>query len=257
MQQRGDGDFFFLHGEMNQLPRGTVLQEPRDQCRVHGVAGSLGNHVALDAFACQRQVADQIEDFVADKFIGKTEGPVLHALTGQDDCVFWRGAANQSHVAKLFFILAKAEGAGGGELSGVGSGIQIQLKRFFADGRGKVDGVGNAVAIAGIDADKFAGIVDLNGFADAEIFSPATLGLQPDRLEGGDVRQRAAIEDGQLQVVELDDDVIDAVADQRGEQMLGGGNQNSLAHEAGRVTDLSYVAAGCGNFKIVEIGAAE
>ena len=89
MEKRGDGDFFFLDGEVNQLPRGTILQESRDQRGVHGVAGSLGNHVTLDAFARQRQVADQIENFVTDKFVRKTERAVLHALAGQDDCIFF------------------------------------------------------------------------------------------------------------------------------------------------------------------------
>lgn len=224
MQQRGNGDFFFLYGEMNQLPRGTILQKSRDQRGVHGMTSSLGNHVALDAFARQRQIADQVENFVADKFVRKAQRAILHAFTGQDDCIFRTSAANQSHVAKLFFILAKTEGAGGGQLSGVGTGIQIQLKRFSADGCGKIDGIGNAIALAGINADEFAGIVDFNGFADAEIFSTAPLSLQADRLKGGNIRKRAAIEDGQFQVVQLDDDVIDAVADQCGEQMLCGGD---------------------------------
>ena len=89
MQQRWDGDFFFLYGQVDEFPGRTVLQETRDQCGVHGVSGSLGHHVALDAFARQRQVADQVENFVTDKFVGKTERAVLYALAGQDDCIFF------------------------------------------------------------------------------------------------------------------------------------------------------------------------
>lgn len=89
MEKRGDGDFFFLYWEVDEFPCGTVLQESRDQSGVHSVAGSLGHYVALDAFARQRQVADQVENFMADKFVGKTERAILYALAGQDDCIFF------------------------------------------------------------------------------------------------------------------------------------------------------------------------
>ena len=75
--------------------------------------------------------------------------------------------------------------------------------------------------------------------------------------KGLNVGQGAAVEDGQLQVVELDDDVVDAHADERGEQVLGGGDEHALAHEAGGIADLGHVAADGGNFEVVEIGAAE
>ena len=75
--------------------------------------------------------------------------------------------------------------------------------------------------------------------------------------EGLDVGQRAAVEDGQLEVVELDDDVVDAHADERGEQVFGGGDEHALAHEAGGVADLGDVAADGGDFEVVEVGAAE
>ena len=42
--------------------------------------------------------------------------------------------------------------------------------------------------------------------------------LDADVLEGFDIGQRAAVEDGQFQVVELDDDVVDAGADEGGER---------------------------------------
>ena len=160
-------------------------------------------------------------------------------------------------LRKFFFILAETEGARGSQLGSVGAGIQIQLKRLFTDWGGKIDGIGNAVTIAGINADELAGIVDFNGFANAKIFSSATLSLQSHRLERSNVRKRASIEDREFEIVQLDDDVIDAVTDQRGKQMLGGRNQNALTHQAGGITDFGNVAACGGNFKIVEICASE
>ena len=72
-----------------------------------------------------------------------------------------------------------------------------------------------------------------------------------------DIRQRAAVQNGQLKIVQLDNDVVDAHADQRREQMFGGGDQHALAHQAGGVADLGHVASGRGNLEVVQVGAAE
>ena len=39
--------------------------------------------------------------------------------------------------------------------------------------------------------------------------------------------------------------------------MLGGGDEDALAHEAGGVADFGDVAAVGGDFEVVEVGAAE
>jgi hypothetical protein len=39
--------------------------------------------------------------------------------------------------------------------------------------------------------------------------------------------------------------------------VLGGGDEDALAHEAGGVTDFGDVAAGCWDFEVVKVGAAE
>ena len=71
------------------------------------------------------------------------------------------------------------------------------------------------------------------------------------------VRQGAAVQDGQFQVVQLHDHVVHAHADERGEQVFSGGDQHALAHQAGGVADLGHVAADGGNLKVVQVSAAE
>ena len=91
----------------------------------------------------------------------------------------------------------------------------------------------------------------------AEVLAAAALAFESDVAEGLGVRECAAVEDGELEVVEFDEDVVDAGAEEGGEQMLGGGDEDALTHEAGGVADFGDVAAGGGNFESVEIGAAE
>ncbi len=39
---------------------------------MHGVAGSFGDDAAPYAASSEGEVADEVEDFVADEFVGKT-----------------------------------------------------------------------------------------------------------------------------------------------------------------------------------------
>jgi len=72
-----------------------------------------------------------------------------------------------------------------------------------------------------------------------------------------DERFGASIENGQLKVVEFHDGVVDAQADQRGEQMLGGRDEDALFHQAGGITHTGDVPADGLNLKTIKVGAAE
>ena len=87
--------------------------------------------------------------------------------------------------------------------------------------------------------------------------APAPLAANAYAGKGFHVGQGAAVEDRQLQIVELDDDVVDAHADQGGKKMLGGGDEHALTHDAGGVADLGDISAGRRNLVVVQIGAAE
>jgi len=238
-----------------------------DEGGVHGVSGALGDDTAPDAAACEGEVADEVEDFVADELVGETEGAVEDGAgvggggAGDDDGGVVGYAADEAHVAEHGFVFFEAEGAGGSDEVGVGSGFEVAAEGVVADGLGKVDGVMDGVAIAGIDADELVAggriFADLDGLEDAEVFTLAALALEAGGEDGGDVGEGAAVEYGDLEVVDFDDDVVDAEADEGGEQVLGGLDEDALAHEGGGVGDARYVAAGGGNFEVVEVGAAE
>jgi hypothetical protein len=70
-------------------------------------------------------------------------------------------------------------------------------------------------------------------------------------------RTSTAVEDGQFQVVKLDDHIVYPHANERGQEVLGGGDQHTLTHEAGGIADLRYIAARGGDLEIIQIGAAK
>jgi hypothetical protein len=170
-------------------------------------------------------------------------------------------AADEAHVAEHGFIFFEAEGAGGGDEVGVGAGFEVAGKGIAADGFGEVDGVVDGVAVAGIDADELVAgggrFADFDGLEDAEVFAFAALAFEAGGEDGWDVGEGAAVEDRDFEVVDFDDDVIDAEADESREEVLGGLDEDALAHEGGGVGDASDVATGGGDFEVVEVGAAE
>ena len=89
------------------------------------------------------------------------------------------------------------------------------------------------------------------------IFAPPALDLDANLVKCLDIRQRAAVEDRKLEVVQFDDDVVDAGADAGRKKMLRGRNQDALAHQTGGVRDLGDVFTDRSDLEVIEIGAAK
>lgn len=76
-------------------------------------------------------------------------------------------------------------------------------------------------------------------------------------IEELEERLGGTVENGDFDVVQVDEDVVDAEGIGGGEKMLGGGEQDALLHKAGGVADASNVVAVGFDGKIVEVNAAE
>jgi hypothetical protein len=77
----------------------------------------------------------------------------------------------------------------------------------------------------------------------------------PGLLNHFDKGTRAAIENGQFQIVQFDDGIVDADPGKRREQVLGGGDEHALLHQTGGVADAGYVASAGFDGKTVEVRA--
>jgi hypothetical protein len=137
--------FFGGFEAVGKFPGGAIAEEFLDEGGVHGVAGALGDDAAPDAAAGEGQIADEVEDLVADELVGETEGAVLDAAgmgggaAGDDDGGVVGDAADEAHVAKHGFVFLEAEGAGGGDEVGIGSGFEVAGEGVAADGLGEVE----------------------------------------------------------------------------------------------------------------------
>src|ERR1700684_533150 len=104
-----DTDQFFFQSGF--FPPRAVAEQAGDEGGVHGVSGAVGDNVAENLPAEQGQIADEVENLVAHKFVFKAQGRVLDALAGQDDAIVTRSSADQSHIAELLLVFAGAKGS--------------------------------------------------------------------------------------------------------------------------------------------------
>ena len=155
-------------------------------------------------------------------------------------------------------LLDEAKRARRGNVGHIAAIGKLDLEAFAADQRMReIDGVADRVAFRGIDADELVAFLHFVGAQDLEINAFAALlakaGLVIISMNG----MRAAVEDGDFEVVELHDGVVDAHADEGRQQVLGGGDEHAFLHQAGGVADLGDVAADGFDFKAVKVGAAK
>ena len=92
---------------------------------------------------------------------------------------------------------------------------------------------------------------------DLEVLARRLQALHAGFVNQVEERRRAAVHDRHLGRVQLDDDVVDADADERGEQMFDGVDVDRVARETGGELDAADVFD-CGrNLEAAEIGAPE
>src|ERR1700720_2501273 len=121
----------------------------------------------------------------------------------------------------------------------------------------KVDRIRNRINVRGINSNEFIALAQLDLPPDTKISARFALLPYSRLLNHFDKRARTAIQDRQLQIVQLNDSVINANPGERREQMLGGGDEHALLHQAGGVTDAGYVASAGFDRKTVEVGAVK
>ena len=125
------------------------------------------------------------------------------------------------------------------------------------EGVGKIDVAADAEFVGGIDPDAAAVFDDFDRLEDFKVASLAAKATQAGLIEELEEGLGGAVEDGDFDVVEVDEDVVNGVGIRCGKEMLGGGEQDALLHEAGGITDASHIVAVGFDWEIVEVDAAK
>ena len=224
---------------------------------MHRVPRTLRHHVSLNSSPRQRQVPNQIQHLVPHVLIVKPQRPVLRPLRSQDDRVLCARPANQAHVAQLLLVrLVPKRPRRRNELP-IRLCRQIHARALPPNRRWKLNRVLDAVSRSRINPDELLPLAHLNRLEYANRLAPASLRTNPHVEERLHIRQRAPVQDRQLQVVHFDDHVVHAHANQCREQMFGRLYQHALPHQARRVAHFRHVPPVGRNLKVVQIRPPE
>jgi len=121
----------------------------------------------------------------------------------------------------------------------------------------EVDGVRNGIRIGGVDSDELVALAHLNFATNLEILAGPALFANAYFADHIDERLSTTVEDGKFKVVELDDRVVDAKTNERGEHVLGRRDQHALLHETRGVADAGDIAAVGFDLEAVQVGPTE
>jgi hypothetical protein len=222
------------------------------------MAGLAGLDASKEGQADQSQVADEVEGFVATEFVRVAERTVHDPVFGEDDGVIQGAAADKAHGAKRLDIGFEAEGARTRENLSKRFGIHEHFDLLLADERvGKIHVAADTEFVCGIDANAAAVFDNFDRFEDAKVTALATKTAESSLIQELEERLCGTVKDGNLDVIQFDEDVVDAVGVGGGEKVFGGGEQNALLHKAGGVADAGDIVAVSFDGEIVEVNSTE
>src|SRR5882757_4864884 len=121
----------------------------------------------------------------------------------------------------------------------------------------KINVAADSEFIGRMDSNAAAVFDDFDGLEDFKVAAFSTEAAEACLIKELEEGLGGTVEDGDFDIVEVDEDVVDAVGIGGGEKVLGGGEQDALLHKAGGVADASDVVAVGFNWEIIEINAAE
>jgi hypothetical protein len=225
---------------------------------VQGVAGFAGFDAGEEGEADEGEVADEVECFVAAEFVRVAQRAVHDPILGEDDGVIERASADEAHGSERLDIGFEAEGAGAGKNLPERVGIDEKFDLLLSDKRMReVDVAADTELVGWIDGDAAPVFDDFDRFEDAEVATFAAKAAEAGLIEQLKERFGGTVQDGNFDVVEVDEDVVDTVGIGGGEKVFGGGEEDTLLHEAGSVTDAGNVVAVGFDGEIFEVDAAE
>jgi len=108
-----------------------------------------------------------------------------------------------------------------------------------------------------MDRDEFVALAHFHFTKNFQILARAALFADAGLLDQLHEWQRAAIQNGKFEVVQFHDGIIHSQADKRREQVLGGGDENALFHQAGGIADAGYIATDGLYLKTIQVDAAK
>ena len=187
------------------------------------MARTVGSVEADDRRAGEREVADRVESLVADELVRIAQTFGIEDLIAVDrDGIVERGTQRKTRLPQLLDVANESEGARAGDFPAEGRGIDIERAALTADGRRlEVDlDIEPEPAIGRQKLGVAAFAFDAHRLQDPEAASQPRLLHDPRLVDRADEIGGGAVHDGRFGSVDLDEDVVDLKAGERGQKVL-------------------------------------
>ncbi len=224
LMSRDQAPFWHNRFRHHRQQFGALFSKRPRQLGVRAVAGFHRDDMAADRRTKQRKVADDVENLVARKLVLESQRVFAqHRFVADHNGALETAALDQVLLHERFHVLVINKCPGGGDF------LRVNLRRDFDGEELREPSVrpdlsaGNAEFVVGNDGHEGPGfclemkrLMHLVNGARRGLGDDARL---PDQLDEG---LGAAVADGRLVGVHLDDDVIDLESGQRRQDMLDG-----------------------------------
>src|SRR5262245_2730591 len=196
---------------------------------------------------------------MTDKLVLKPKRRVIeHAGLRQHDRVLQRAAADQSVRLQLFNIVIKAECSGRRNEIGIIRSREFNMQALLPNQRvRKIDIVLNRECFRWINDKCLVTVLQSEFFGDTNVLSRSFLLHNAGPRDGLRIRTSASIQNGNLEIVELDICIVDTDAVQGGKKMLNGRNLQTATHERRCIRHACNPPDISSQLKIIKIDTAE
>ena len=222
------------------------------------VPGAMRHEMADDRVADEREVANRVEDLVADELVLEAQGVVENARLAEHDRVLEGAAEREPVLPQHLDVLEEREGSCRRDLFDERFLGNAQRPRLMAKERMIVaDAVGDLEVIGGIERDSFVATRHRNRPDDFQIPAARLLPLHARFVNQIDERRGTAIHDRHFGRVQLDDHVVHAHADERREQMFDRLDRHLVTRQTGGELNAREVVHRGRHLVIAQIGTAK
>src|SRR6266436_2400990 len=239
-------------------PEGRIGQQAADELGMQRVASFVGLHACQKRQSGQSQVTDQVQGLVAPELVGEAQWTVQDPVVRKNNGIFERTAPNQAHGPQRLDVSLETEGSSASQQMAESIGPNHHLHFLLTDkGMWKIHVAPNVKLTGGINPDPAVSFGDFQGL---EYFQVPPL---PAQLSNAGLFQHLherlgrTIQNGHLDRVDVDVDVVDAAGKDGGKQVLRCGEQNALFHEARGVTYACDVVPLGFDGEVIQVDAAK
>src|ERR1051326_2636241 len=212
--------------------------------------------LADDRPSDQREIADEVEHFVAHELVAETKRSADHAAFVEHDRVLDRAAARETNCAQLLDVAHEAERSRRRDLAEEVVALEVEVEGLPSDRRMiELDAVLDDEAIGRRDADALLALDDLDRLFDAQYGNVRFELAHARGVDEMHERKRAAVDDRNFRAIDVDVNVGDAVRNDFGEKMFDRTDLHVVLADRRRVVERGRRRLQRGDAQSIEVGA--